>query len=87
MAWPKGVPRKPKESEPEVQVEEGAAVPMPDAGPALYRDRAGIKLGGGPMEGTSYAGEIARQAVLTIERLEAERAAAEERGTSEDEVE
>ncbi len=65
MAWPKGVPRKPKEAE--VEVEDGAAVPMPDAGPLIYKDRAGDKLGGGPLEGTSYAGEIAKQARLSVE--------------------
>jgi hypothetical protein len=48
MARPK---KEPREGEP---VDFG-----PDAGPALYKDRAGKKLGGGPTEGASYSGHLA----------------------------
>jgi hypothetical protein len=37
--------------------------PVPeDAGPAVYRDRAGGKLGGGHSEGATYLGTIAANA-------------------------
>ena len=38
-----------------------------DAACLVYKDRAGVKLGGGPTEGASYAGTIANEARKGLE--------------------
>ena len=38
-----------------------------DAACLVYKDRAGVKLGGGPTEGASYAGTIAAEARKGVE--------------------
>lgn len=52
---------------------EGESVDLGDSGKALYRDRSGAKLGGGPTEGQSYRDTVAVNATESVRKhLEAE---------------